>query len=153
MRKNTIADVLDNFVPVTESGCLIWLGTTVAGYGVVSWKNKPIKVHRLMWEIHRGPIPDGLLICHKCDVPCCANHNHLFIGTYQDNTRDAVQKNRHAKMVHTHCPSGHEYTLSNTRYRTWNDGRRSKFCATCYRDEQRIYKRLYRAKLKGQNHE
>lgn len=149
MRPNTIETVMARVEPVTEAGCWIWMGPTVSGYGVVQWQGLQVKVHRLMWEIHNGAIPVGMLICHRCDTPPCCNPAHLFLGDARANVRDAVAKGRHAKMVHTHCPQGHEYTPENTRTRSWKDGRQSKFCVECYRKSQREHRRAYRAARKA----
>lgn len=67
------------------------------GYGkfTETGKSQPSKAHRVSWEIKHGPLPKGLLICHKCDNPSCVNPEHLFLGTYQDNNRDCADKGRH----------------------------------------------------------
>lgn len=84
-------------MPVTESGCWLWVGGSVSGYGVIIVKNKPVQAHRLSYEMHKGPISKGLLVCHHCDIRCCVNPNHLFTGTYADNNHDRDSKGRHVR--------------------------------------------------------
>jgi hypothetical protein len=76
--------------------CWLWTGSVVAeGYGVL-WKDgKNVRAHRISWELHYGPIPDGMKVCHKCDNPPCVNPSHLFLGTNRDNTQDSISKGRY----------------------------------------------------------
>lgn len=64
------------------------------GYGAFTWNNECITVHRAAYQLWRGPIPDGLLVCHTCDNKICFNPDHLFIGTMKDNVADMIQKGR-----------------------------------------------------------
>lgn len=84
-------------MPITESGCLIWIGRLTAnGYGFTELPGtaKVISSHRLAWKLFRGEIPSGLHVLHKCDIKCCVNPNHLFLGTQLDNMRDMINKGR-----------------------------------------------------------
>lgn len=82
-----------------SNDCWIWTaGTTRNGYGTMRisthGRRRQEGAHRIAWLVFRGPIPDGLIVCHKCDNPPCCNPDHLFLGTYQDNTLDCVAKGR-----------------------------------------------------------
>jgi hypothetical protein len=74
------------------SGCWLWEGTLRNGYGVMRTHPGKSYAHRLAYETYVGPIPDGLEVCHRCDVKCCINPSHLFIGTHHDNMIDAWRK-------------------------------------------------------------
>lgn len=53
-----------------------------------------IDAHRASWLVHRGPIPKGMQVLHRCDVKTCVNPDHLWIGTQKDNIADMMAKGR-----------------------------------------------------------
>jgi hypothetical protein len=65
------------------------------GYGRLKVAGKMIHAHRLSWEIHRGPIPEGMLVLHKCIATRpCVNPDHLYVGSQQDNIDDVYRQGR-----------------------------------------------------------
>lgn len=89
------------YEPITECGCWLWAGVTdECGYGILSVrKGLQIRAHRYSFEVHRGPIPQGLFVCHRCDVPPCVNPAHLFLGTCADNCEDMRLKGRSQRGI------------------------------------------------------
>lgn len=85
---------------VKQKGCWDWSGSfDKDGYGQISCcrELKICKAHRASWIIHRGPIPEGLSVLHKCDNKKCTNCDHLFLGTTFENSRDLVYKDKQLK--------------------------------------------------------
>jgi hypothetical protein len=52
-----------------------------------------------MWTLSFGPIPSGMMVCHRCDVRNCVNPKHLFLGTNRDNMADMVRKGRKVRFA------------------------------------------------------
>lgn len=84
---------------VTSEGChsVIDRHFDHYGYTTITVKGKRIKMHRYMYELYKGPIPEGMFVCHHCDNPACINLDHLFIGSPADNMLDKVNKHRQAR--------------------------------------------------------
>jgi hypothetical protein len=76
------------------SGCWEYQGfKNLQGYGIFSYKSQRWLTHRLALEF-QGVNIQGKIVCHHCDNPCCCNPAHLYAGTKQDNSDDAVNRNR-----------------------------------------------------------
>ena len=83
-----------------ETGCILWTGSrTTNGYGGLHVRGRTWQAHRASWTVHCGAIPDGLLICHRCDVRTCINPEHLFLGTQKENMADKVAKQGHERRA------------------------------------------------------
>lgn len=118
----------ERYTEEPNSGCWLWSGPIGrTGYGVYQTRQGPIVAHRASFQIYKGPIPDGLYVLHKCDVRCCVNPDHLWLGTLSDNMQDMHDKGRH-KALRTHCKNGHEQNSENVIIRGGQ-----KRCKICHR--------------------
>ncbi len=92
-------DRLKNSISIDSAGCWIWQrAKSSRGYGQIWYGKKSTQAHRLSYQLFVGPIPEGMHICHHCDVPACINPEHLFPGTDRDNALDCVKKGRRPKV-------------------------------------------------------
>ena len=118
------------WMPVTESGCWIWIGAkAVKGYGHFRIGAKIINAHRVAYELYRGPIPDTLQIDHLCRVRCCVNPWHLEAVSCAENLRRGigaeVAKARKNRAIF--CVNGHKYVEDNS-YQNTLGYRECKIC-------------------------
>ena len=80
---------------IQSDDCWEWIGArSKQGYGDIFLRGKHRKAHRVFYETFVSSIPDGKILCHKCDNPICVNPNHMFIGTCLDNVMDCISKGR-----------------------------------------------------------
>jgi hypothetical protein len=140
--------------------CLLWTGYVQPnGYAKTSYQGRPEWAHRAAWQKANGPIPEGMWVLHRCDVPLCINPDHLFLGTHRDNMADMRAKGRSAKGrsakgdrsgarnrdYGTTCKRGHDRT-THTLYQ-WSNrlGRMTSYCGRCHADRQLEHNRKVRA--------
>ena len=78
-----------------NGSCLEWIGSfsPATGYGLCG----QVGAHRVSYTVFKGPIPEGMQVCHHCDNRICVEPTHLFLGTALDNARDKVLKGRQPK--------------------------------------------------------
>lgn len=86
------------FVRSGAYDCWLWTGyKNERGYGVIysgAPQRRVLKAHRVVYELEKGKIPNGLILCHHCDTPACVNPNHMFVGTHRENVLDMLRKGR-----------------------------------------------------------
>lgn len=91
------------YIPEPNSGCWLWLGPLhEGGYGVIGTpkkKGRPSylsrkRAHVFSYETFVGRVPRGKFVLHHCDIRCCVNPEHLYVGTKKQNTADCIKRDR-----------------------------------------------------------
>lgn len=116
---------------VDPDGCWVWTDAARAGYGFLLVNGKKQMAHRVSYELHVGPIPEGLQIDHLCRNKLCVNPTHLEPVTQRENIlRSDNMAARWARRTECHVCGGEL---------KWRGDRR--YCVECERRRGRNRKR------------
>lgn len=89
-----------------SSGRWIWKGCKDKdGYGIISYKGRMDRAHRVIYKLYIGEIPEGICVCHKNDTPWDVTPSNLWLGTLADNNRDRANKGRSSDIRGEKCCS------------------------------------------------
>lgn len=135
--RETFAHRIGERIQLTDSGCWLWVGELDrrGGYGALAvptstpskWRR--VKAHRVVFEIMRGPIPEGLVLDHLCRVHNCVNPDHLEPVTQLVN----IMRGHH-RLIKAHlkgeCVRGHVDDFCRRK-----DGR-VVYCRACRREDR-----------------
>ena len=99
--KTLIERFEQKYIPEPNSGCWLWTAansgegpTDDRAYGSMNLATGKRSAQRISYEIFCRQIPDEMQVLHRCDMPCCVNPDHLFLGDTTDNMRDMTKKGR-----------------------------------------------------------
>ncbi len=123
-------------VPDQASGCWRWIGAHVRGRGKLRQNNRERLATHVAWNLHRGEIPEGMVLDHLCRNVACVNPDHLEPVTQSENLRRGDTGARLRAVMH--CPSGHAYDAANT----YVDKRGKRYCRACSNLRRKRYPRL-----------
>lgn len=115
MRKEPARDrFLRKFKTPSLGACWEWSAhRSKKGYGQFGVAVGLVEAaHRFSYRLFRGPIPEGLNVCHRCDNPPCVNPLHLFIGTQKENIYDMHAKRRGMKILRMTHASDESHQVS-----------------------------------------
>lgn len=113
-------------------GCWLWLGHGLGAYGGLYVGKEHLYAHRYSYELHVGPIPEGLVIDHLCRNPLCIRPSHLEAVTQLENVHRG-----NSMLRKTHCDYGHSLEDG---YPYKRHGREYVKCKPCAIETQRRYK-------------
>lgn len=130
-------------IPEPNSGCWLWTGQMRGGYGRIKIggrRGTHKSAHVLLYEVTKGPVPEGLELDHLCRTRCCVNPDHLEAVTHAVNRQRGTQGDHLA--ARTHCPQGHPYDEANTmliarRSAGVPTGGFNRMCRECCRSRRR----------------
>lgn len=118
--------IRSKIVNPADGQCWKWNAGKQDGYGLLAFRFKTYKAHRISYMVHRGQIQEDHVIRHICNDRSCVNPAHL----------EAIRRKENALLGNSpwainakkrFCKKGHAFTPQNTGVGL--DG--SRFCIVC----------------------
>ncbi|HNC56657.1 MAG TPA: hypothetical protein PLP33_14500 [Leptospiraceae bacterium] len=131
--------------------CWEWTGGhSIRGYSTfvlkISGVKKQVRMHRIIYELLRGEIPENLVLDHlkkvcgnlEAGIPNrgCVNPWHLEAVTNGENSRRGNLNVLRA----SECPKGHSYTEDNLILYKKKNGQTHRKCKTCHKTRKATLK-------------
>jgi hypothetical protein len=134
---DTLLQRIESSSVALPNGCIISKRSkTPGGYARINVGKRPMYVHRVAYELAKGPIPNGYEIDHLCRNPACCNPDHLEVVTRAENNRRSNSVSAVCSRM-THCAEGHALSGANLIIR--KNGQRR--CRECNNRWHREYKK------------
>lgn len=134
--KNQPSDALSRYT-IAGNGCWIWNHVpTNSGYGAFCLDRIPRAAHRVVYELIKGPIPQGMQLDHLCRNRVCVNPDHLEPVTCRENLLRGSETHAARNAIKTHCKYGHPFSGANLGA----DRHGYKRCLTCHRELQKRWR-------------
>lgn len=88
----------EHYTVKSVNGCWNWTGyKNKNGYGQMRSKGKMVSAHRFSYEHHKGTIPEGISVLHRCNNPACVNPEHLYLGDHKQNMKDRLMSGNYPR--------------------------------------------------------
>lgn len=131
-----VLEKMKRHISVDENGCWNWTGyKSPKGYALTRFDGTTKKAHRVIYELLKGPIPEGLQPDHLCRNRGCVNPDHIEPVTHRTNVLRGIGLTaQNAKK--THCQNGHPLSGENL-YVTPNGRRQCQVCKKISRERSR----------------
>ncbi len=144
MTKAVVTPIVDRLLGkfLVGDGCWEWIaGKNDSGYGQIASEDRgsnrrPLRAHRVLYELLRGPIPEGMTVDHLCRNRACVNPWHLEVVSIAENVRRGLggEAARQRAAERTHCKRGHPFSPENTGRQRLVSGSVARVCRTCRRE-------------------
>lgn len=129
---------------IKTTGCWEWTGSkTSGGYGNVRFQGRNVYAHRLAYTLHRGAIPDGLVIDHLCRNRSCVRPDHLEPVPIAVNTRRGAGP---YGPLRTRCKNGHDISIPENVYTAPRGDHRCRVCMSASDARRTAERRSRKAK-------
>lgn len=140
-KSRPIEDRYREKVVIRDDGCWWWTGfVDKAGYGRLQTgrRSEPVAyAHRVSYELHNGPIAEGMELDHLCRNRWCSNWEHLEAVPHVVNLRRGQSPTAVLSQAGV-CARGHEFNETNTYVVVKTGGRQCRICKRFRRNREGI---------------